>query len=264
MSKLLPSWCLSPQPSATYYFQKLSCDILGIVYHRDGSGAAYIFDERLGPKNTDHTISYILHYIKCDKEPSWVKRIHLFMDNAGSTNKNQYTMGAAMEIVQENLLDFFRLSFMVAGHTKFDPNRLFSCIARPFNHADTFNITQLAELISQYASVTVDDGKIVRAWRSLLPNKYTNLPGIRNLRDFLIVKNPTNGCSPMKVRNFGYEGSFQNSPMRKNSDDCVLPTPCHSYKYLNKVRELSDAKTKDLRHMSNLYISPDMLPDFLS
>ena len=46
---------------------------------------------------------------------------------------------------------------MVAGHTKFDPDRLFSHIAKAFNSADIFNITQLAELISQYASVTVDD-----------------------------------------------------------------------------------------------------------
>lgn len=45
------------------------------------------------------------------------------MDNAGST---KYTMGAAMEIVQENILTFFCLSFMVAGHTKFDPDQLFS------------------------------------------------------------------------------------------------------------------------------------------
>ena len=50
MGKLLPSWCLSPQPSSTYYFQKLSCDILGIIDHRNGSAATYIFDERIGPK----------------------------------------------------------------------------------------------------------------------------------------------------------------------------------------------------------------------
>ena len=84
------------------------------------------------------------------------------MDNAGSTNKNQYLIAAAMEIVQENLLKFFRFSFMIAGHTKFDPDQLFSSIARAFNTADTFNIAQLAELISKYASVTVDNGKLVR------------------------------------------------------------------------------------------------------
>ena len=73
-----------------------------------------------------------------------------------------------------------------------------------------------------------------------------------------------NGCSLKEVFGFCYEGSFHNSPMRMNSDDCVQPRPCHSYKYLNEVRELRDAKLTDLRHMFNFYISPDMLPDFLS
>ena len=263
MGKLLPSWCLSPQPSSTYYFQKLSCDILGIVDHRNGNAATYIFDERVGPKNTDHTVSYILHYIKSGKVPSWIRRVQLFMDNAGSTNKNQYVMGAAMEIVQQNLLSLFRISFMVVGHTKFDPDRLFSNIARAFNRADTFNISQLAELISQYATVTIDDGKLVRAWRSLLPDKYSNCPGIRNLHDFLVVKHPTTGIALMKVRKFCYEGIFENGTMKKNSEECVLPTPCHSYKYLNKLRVLSEAKLKDLRRMFSLYISRDLWPEFL-
>ena len=196
MGKLLPSWGRSPQPSSTYYFQKLTCDILGIVDHRDCSGAVYVFDERVGPKNTDHTISYILHYIKCEKVPSWVKRVHLFMDNAGSTNKNQYQMGAAMEIVQQNLLDFFRISFMVADHTKFDPDWLFSHITKAFNSADIFNITKLAELISQYASVTADNEKIVRDWRSQLPEKYTNLPGVCSLHDLFDCEKPSSRIFP--------------------------------------------------------------------
>ena len=81
-----------------------------------------------------------------------------------------------------------------------------------------------------------------------------------------MVKNPTTGIALMKVRKFCYEGIIENSPMKKNSKKCVLPTPCHSYKYmyLNKVRVLSDAKLKDLRRMFSLYISRDMWPEFLS
>lgn len=63
MSKLIPSWGYSPQPGSTYYLQKLSHDILGIVNHSDNSSAIYIFDEHAAPKNTDHTISYITDYL---------------------------------------------------------------------------------------------------------------------------------------------------------------------------------------------------------
>lgn len=60
MQKLVPYWGSSPQPGSTYYLQKLSYDLFRIVDHRDESSAVYIFDERVGTKTADHTISYIL------------------------------------------------------------------------------------------------------------------------------------------------------------------------------------------------------------
>ena len=119
-------------------------------------------------------------------------------------------------------------------YAKFDPDRLFSSIARAFN---TANIAQLAELISKYASVTVDDGKLVRTWCLLLSDKYTNLPGIRSLHDFLIVKHP---ITMMKVRKNCFEGRFEDTPIRVTRQECALLTPTHSYAMQNKLRSLSD------------------------
>ena len=93
MNKLMPFWGQSLQPGSTYYLQKFSYDVLGVVDHRDDCNHVYLFSELIGPKNTDHTFSYLMHDIKCvDKVPSWIKRVHIFLDNAGSTNKNQYIM----------------------------------------------------------------------------------------------------------------------------------------------------------------------------
>ena len=44
------------------------------------------------------------------------------MDNAVPTNKNQYMMAAALEIVQQGIIDYLHISFMIAGHTKFVPD----------------------------------------------------------------------------------------------------------------------------------------------
>ena len=49
MNNLLPYWGQSPQPGCTYYMQKVSYDLLGIVDHRDDSGFVY---KLIGPKNT--------------------------------------------------------------------------------------------------------------------------------------------------------------------------------------------------------------------
>lgn len=133
MSKLLPSWGISPQPGSTYYLQKLSHDIFGIVNHSNGKSAIYIFDECCGPKNTDHTVSYLTHFLcESGEVPSWVKRVHIYLDNASSTNKNYYMMGWANEMIKEGKFNFIRISFLIAGHTKFAPD-LFSRISQTFS-----------------------------------------------------------------------------------------------------------------------------------
>lgn len=79
MSKLVPYWGFSPQPGSTYYLHKLSHDILGIVNHATDVSAVYLFDETVGPKNTDHTVSYITDHLAT--LPDWIHRVHLFLDN---------------------------------------------------------------------------------------------------------------------------------------------------------------------------------------
>ena len=74
ITKLVPNWGYSPQPASTYYLQKLSHDILGIVNHATGTSTIYVFDERLSPKNTDHTLSYMTDFLlNAQQVPQWVK-----------------------------------------------------------------------------------------------------------------------------------------------------------------------------------------------
>ena len=159
MRKLVPYWGLSAQPGSMYYLQKLNHDIFGIVNHATNVSSAYLFDERVGPKNTDHTISYLSNWIS--KLPDWIHRVHLFLDNTSSTNKNCYLMASACEMIQQGKLCFLRVSFLIAGHTKFSPDLLFSKIAQSYNRSDVFNTIELSRIISQYADVIIDDGDIV-------------------------------------------------------------------------------------------------------
>ena len=123
-SKLIPYWGKSPQPGMTYYLQKMSYDVFGIVDCRNDQGYVYLVPETIGPKNTDHTLSYLYHFLcESGQVPSWISRIHLFLDNACSTNKNYYMTAFCQELVSQKIFSFFRLSFMVAGHTKFNVDR---------------------------------------------------------------------------------------------------------------------------------------------
>ena len=177
--KLVPYWGMSDQPGSTYYLQKLNHDIFGVVNHGSNSSAVYLFDETAGPKNTDHTLSFLTHYIST--LPPWMKRIHLFLDNTSSTNKNFYAMAWALEMVQQDKLTFVRMSFLIAGHTKFSPDLLFSKIAQTYNKSDVFTTVELGDIISRYSLLTIADGTMVLDWRSVL-TKYSKLPGIRSLQ----------------------------------------------------------------------------------
>ena len=96
MQKLVPYWGFSPQTGITYYLQKLSHDVFSIVDHQNNHSTIYVFDETVGPKNTDHTISFLTHYFRNSSVmPSWIKCIHVLLDNTDSTNKNAFFMGWA-------------------------------------------------------------------------------------------------------------------------------------------------------------------------
>ena len=258
MSKLLPYWGDSPQPSSTYYLQKVSYDIFGIVDHRDGVGHLYILNETIGPKNTDHTLSYLFHYIKSTMAvPDWIRRVHIFMDNAGNTNKNQYLMGSVLEIVQQNVLDYCRISFMVAGHTKFAPDQLFAVTARDFYSADIFNEIELVAVMQRHATVIVDSGRIVRHWRECVTKKYSNLPGIRELHDFLALHNP--GVNTvMKVRENCYAGVLKTTPMKIKKgfqpDTRVIPTVNDTYFARGNIKVLPETKLAHLKQMCSNFI----------
>ena len=58
---------------------------------------------------------------------------------------------------------------MIAGHTKFYVNQLFSQIAQSFNKSDGFSTAELGKVI-------IDQGDIVIEWHNCL-TKYTTMPG---------------------------------------------------------------------------------------
>ena len=167
-----------------------------------------------------------------------------FMDNASSTNKNKYLMAATYEVVQQEILNFCRVSFMVAGHTKFAPDQMFAQIARAYYSSDIFNEKELCTVVGRHATVIMDNGRIVRSWREVVSEKYSNLPGIRDLHDFLALRNP--GFSAiMKVRETCYTGTLVDTPMRIiDASRIVLPTISDSYYELKGLKSFQKARGK--------------------
>ena len=88
--------------------------------HREDKSVVYTFDERIGPKNTDHTVSFLTMYWRSiSQQYPWLQQLAIFLDNATSTNKNRYLFAWVMEMVRNGELEHIHITFMIAGHTKF-------------------------------------------------------------------------------------------------------------------------------------------------
>ena len=188
-AKLIPYWGRSPQPASTYYMSRESYDVFGIVDHRDDSGHVRLFSETIGHKNTDHTVSLLQGYIQDVKaEYPWLERVLVFMDNATSTNKNRYLFAWAMEQVKSGLVGSVHFCFLVAVHTNFAPDRLFASCSKTYNVSDVFHVVDLKELYAKHCSVSVCNETNIQTWRKYLSQCYSDLPGVRSLHKFLIVR----------------------------------------------------------------------------
>ena len=228
-SKLVPSWGKTEQPGSTYYLQKVSHDIFGIVDHTEDKSTVFLFDERIGPKNTDHTVSFLTKYWNTVTQcHPWVRRLAIFLDNATSTNKNKFLFSWAMEMVSSGKVDHIHISFMIAGHTKFAPDRLFSIIGSAYKVEDIFTIDDLKAICSQCATTYIDNGESVHTWRDHLVQKYSDLPGVRKLHDFLVVKTHDSQVR-MKVREWCYRGVWRDSPLHVINESLLSGEPITTY-----------------------------------
>ena len=190
MSKTLPFWGESPQAAKTYYQMKLVCDVFGVVDHskagKEGN-YTYLCDElAAGSKNTDHTISFLSHVLETHVD-SWMRHVTICPDNV-KICKNSYLLSWAKEMVDRGRFETFRFFYMVVGHTKFLPDRLFASIAKTFYSHDIFCIKMLQAIAQIYSTSYIFTSGNMLQWSSVLEDRYSALPGITNLHNFVISK----------------------------------------------------------------------------
>jgi len=82
----------------------------------------------------------------------------LFLDNAANTNKNHYLFSWGMESVHQRTLDYMHFCSMVAGHTNFAPDCLFTKVSNSYNRHVVFTIGELKDIRDLHAQTTIEDG----------------------------------------------------------------------------------------------------------
>ena len=69
-----------------------------------------------------------------------------------------------MEMVSSGEVDHIHIGFMVAGHTKFPPDRLFSVVESAYKREDTFTIHEFKGICDQCATTFIVDSEDVYTW----------------------------------------------------------------------------------------------------
>ena len=158
----------------------------------------------------------------------------------------------------------------MAGHTKFDVDRVFSITSKAFNSSDVFNTSELVNVMSQPNHITAKlvKGDLIYNWREKISAKHSKLPGIRELHDFVIVTSPNTGNATMLVREGCYGGRSKKSPLTLNSgytaDINVFPLESDTYDQLKKTREITATKLTHLTQMCRNFIPEERWVDYVT
>ena len=203
-AKLIPHWGYTPQPGTTYYKQKLSNDIFGVVVHTEPVRRLYTWHEgAAGAKTSDHTITCLEDCI--GKLEAWVQHVTIVLDNA-QINKNQYVVNWMQEVARSGRFKSLRLILMVPGHTKFSPDESFARLSHSYYRQDVFCLEDLRAIASRYGEATTLDGTSIMLWKDELSKAYGAIPDIKKQRDFVVKQAASDETSPsLFVRERNYQ-----------------------------------------------------------
>lgn len=134
---------MSPQPAETFYLRKMSVTPMGVFDEVDQTGVVYLFSQRHGKTNSNHVASILEKHIESLKMKGRNRRkLRLQLDNC-SVNKCYMLIRYAAYLLNTGLYDEIEICFMVAGHTKFSPDRMFSWLTGILRDIDVFEVDDI-------------------------------------------------------------------------------------------------------------------------
>ena len=86
-NKSYPTFTGYKEPALYYFTKKITFHLLGVVNEGMNTGEVYLYDQRIGPTNSNHTISALQQAMKTqigNRKVLWIN-----MDNC-AVNKNRY------------------------------------------------------------------------------------------------------------------------------------------------------------------------------
>lgn len=217
------------QPGPIYFKTPRKCGIFSVVCKAIPRQVNYLIDEASDVgKGANTTISYVHHYFQ--NHGLGETQAHLHADNCSGQNKNNYFIWYLAWKTILWLHDSINYFFLIAGHTKFGPDRCFGIIKRSYKVHFVSSLYEFADIVEGSSTVGVNKAQLVGThdgrtivtaynWSSFLDRYFNKLPNIKKYHHFRFSKD-----EPGKV----YFKEFSTSPeqsrtLLKNSDLAILP-----------------------------------------
>ena len=202
------------QPGPIYFKTPRKCGIFGRFCEAVPRQVNFLIDEAIScGKGANPTISYVHYYL--ENHGLGEKDVHLHADNCGGQNKNNYFIWYFAWRVINNLHESVIYSFLLAGHTKFGPDRCFGILKKAYKLNHISSLYELATVVESSSTnginkvqlVGTHNGKSVVPvydWATYLGQYFKKMPNITKFHHFRFSRKEL-GVVYCKARIFGPE-----------------------------------------------------------
>lgn len=186
------------QPGPIYFKTPRKCGIFGVMCEAIPKQVNFVIDESASAgKGANATISYLHYYFA--HHGLGETDAHLNADNCAGQNKNNYFLWYLSWRTLMQLHDSILYSFLIAGHTKFGPDRCFGIIKKAFKVSYVSSLYEFARLVETSSSVGINkvqlvgthDGRVivpVYDWAPFLERFFRKIPNIKKFHHFRFTK----------------------------------------------------------------------------
>lgn len=190
--------CNPQQPGPIYFKSTRKCGIFGVSCEPLSLQVNYLIDEDDDPgKGSNATISMIHHFL--ENHAIGKLKILLHADNCVGQNKNNNLMHYLLWRVMTGRSESAEISFMIAGHTKFAPDRFFGLIKKLYKHTFVSTLDEIQDVVKKsmltgrnipQLTKAVDGNRLVMwyDWKSFLDVKFKLIPNITGYHHFRFDK----------------------------------------------------------------------------
>lgn len=180
------------QPGPIYFKIPRKCGIFGVMCVAVPRQVNYLIDEAgaVG-KGANATISYLHHFFA--RHGIGETDVHLHADNCAGQNKNNYFLWYLAWRIATELHQSIKYSFLIAGHTKFGPDRCFGILKKAYKVSFILSIYELARMVDTSSNtgvkkaqlVTTHDGRVIVPaydWCTFLGQYFKNIKKFHHFR----------------------------------------------------------------------------------